>query len=152
MGFTTDMLAGEGYAGFALPQEDPAQSLAYPAKARQFDGKTGGYTLTSEGHWTESHPVDQGVALSLCFRKGSIKSAPDVGHTLHLVRLGTARTRAEVEDRVKNAFPLSSYLAAGLVRIVEIAHEERPSGGLFVAVGYINEAEPGQKRTQTATI
>jgi hypothetical protein len=147
MAFSTEMLAGEGFAGLPLLQEDPPQRLTYPTQARQFDGKTGGYTLDANGAWRRGHPVDQGMALSLCMRLGSIKSAPEVGHRLHTVQVGTPRTQLEVELRVRASYPCSRYLADGLVQIERITHAALPGGGLAVAVHYKNLAT---QRTEVA--
>lgn len=122
--------------------DDPADPSAPPVtavhEARRLYSNPLDYRLDAKGRLIAGHPVDQGMALSMSVEKGSIKSAPEVGNELRKVAIGTARTEADVQDRVLSSFPLSRYVAEQDVKILRIRHEERPAGGLLVSVDYRN--------------
>ncbi len=128
--------AGRGPAGANPIVTSPP--LARVAKgAMRYEGRTRGWVQSADGQYVKLHPVEQAVALSMCTRKGSLKSAPKVGNTLFEIEyLGAPDLGADVEDRVRNAFPLSQLLAAGDVEIIKIAHDE--TNGLIVVLYFKN--------------
>ena len=105
--------------------------------AIRYEGRTRGWVLDAGGQYVKLHPVEQAVALAMCTRKGSLKSAPKVGNTLFEIEyLGSPDIGADVEDRVRNAFPLSDLVRAGDVEIVKIDHDE--TNGLIVTLYFKN--------------
>jgi len=88
----------------------------------------------------------------MCTRKGSLLSAPNVGNTLFDIEyLGNPDLGSDVEDRVRNAFPLSRLLANGDVEIIRIAHDE--SNGLAVALYFKNlRAQDPSKQLRVSAI
>jgi len=133
--------AGLGPAGYS-PLETPSEYVrpALPL-AMRFDGASGDWLLDDNGEYVLDHPADQGVALALCIRRGAIKTARAVGNTLHkITNLSSKTLPGAVENAVRTAVPLASYLADGSVVIRKIDHEVRPHGGLAVRVYYVNVA------------
>jgi hypothetical protein len=128
--------AGSGPAGFdpilrSAPRKPVAQG------AIRYEGKTRGWVRADDGQYVKLHPIEQAVALSMCTRKGTLRSAPKVGNTLFEIEyLGSPDIGADVEDRVRNAFPLSSLVAAGDVEIIKIDHDE--TNGLAVILYFKN--------------
>lgn len=121
----------------AKPSPPPAR-LRVPARRVETDGHGIDYALDDAGRWKGGHPIDQGVALALLVRQGSIGSAPEVGNTLHETEIGVLSTANDIADRVRRAYPLSRYLEEQSVEILQIEHEELEFGGLKVAVTYRN--------------
>lgn len=133
--------AGLGPAGFA-PLDDPSVYVppAVPL-ALLFDGATGDWVMLADtGEYVICHPADQAVAIALCTRKGAIRVARKVGNTLHLIKPGGPDVRGQVEDAVRTAVPLKSYLDEGTIELRKIEHWTRPHGGLVVSVTYKNLA------------
>jgi len=133
--------AGSFPAGMGPAGADPVQSSPPRAPinlgAMRYEGSTRGWVQDSTGQYVKLHPVEQAVALSMCTRKGSLKSNPRVGNTLFEIEyLGGDDLAKDVEDRVRNAYPLSVLVAAGDVEIVRIEHDE--TNGLFVALYFRN--------------
>lgn len=136
--------AGFGAAGDATPYVEPSLPVAL-----QYDGATGDWIIDSGGEYATVHPVDQGVALALCVPRGSIRYARSVGSDIKEIDdLSEPGLRGRVEDAVKTAIPLASYLADGSVTIRSIDYETRPAGGLVVRVVYQNNL---LERTATVT-
>ncbi len=128
--------AGSGPAGFDPVQISPPKA-AVAKGALRYEGRTRAWVRAGDGQYVKLHPVEQAVALSMCTRKGSLKSAPKVGNTLFEIEyLGSPDLGSDVEDRVLNAFPLSALIKNGDVRIVRIDHDE--SNGLAVALYFKN--------------
>lgn len=125
-----------GFDDVAKPSKPPFVNRV-EARRLKTDGQALDFEKDAKGRTVGTHPVDQGMALSLLVRQGSIGSAPNVGNTLHEVEIGVQSTAADVRDRVMNAYPLSRYVEQQDVNIIEIAHEEL-SSGLKVAVSYRN--------------
>jgi hypothetical protein len=128
--------AGSGPAGFDPILKRPA-APPVALGAIRYEGRTRGWVQDESGQYVKLHPVEQAVALAMCTRKGSLKSAPRVGNTLFEIEyLGSPDLGADVEDRVRNAFPLSDLVRSGDVEIVKIEHDE--SNGLVVALYFKN--------------
>jgi hypothetical protein len=128
--------AGTGPAGLAPVVKRPANAPVAKGAIR-YEGRTRGWVRREDGQYVKLHPVEQAVALAMCTRKGSLKSAPKVGNTLFEIEyLGLPDVGAEVENRVRNAFPLSDLIRSRDVEIVKIEHDE--SNGLSVALYFKN--------------
>lgn len=140
--------APPGPAGF--DEHSPtAQAVQSDGEARRLISTGGGqlrYELDANGNWRRGTAVEQGVALSLSVKRGSIPSAPTVGHDLDQVPLGQPNTEAAVRDAVRQSYPLSDYLQRGLVETISISHEERPNGGLLVQYEYRELGSDENKR------
>lgn len=131
--------AGTGPAGYDPIPSPGEANVGRRARARKIDGATGDFVLDDAGVWVPCDPIEQGVALSLCIRRGTIKSAPLVGHTLDRIRVINPQTiAADIRDRVRDAYPLRLYLAAGTVALDKIDHVLLAAGGFTVAAYYRN--------------
>jgi hypothetical protein len=141
--------APPGPPGF--DQHSPsAQAVQSDGEARRLVSTGDGqlrYELDENGNWRRGTAVQQGVALSLSVKRGTIPSAPTVGNDLDSVPLGQENTEAAVIDAVRQSYPLSDYLRRGLVETISISHEERPHGGLLVQYVY---RERGTDENKTA--
>lgn len=149
--------AGSFPAGTGPAGADPVQSSPPRAPlalgAMRYEGATRGWVQDANGQYVKLHPVEQAVALSMCTRKGSLKSAPLVGNTLFEIEyLGGDDLAKDVEDRVRNAYPLSVLVAAGDVEIVRIDHDE--TNGLVVALYFKNlrAKNPSKELKRSAAI
>lgn len=132
--------AGAAPAGFS-PQPDASQYVPPPLPvALRFDGASGDWVIDADGHYYICHPADQAVAIALCTRKGAIRVAKNVGNILHTIKPGGPDTKGQVEDAVRNAVPLKSFLDEGTIELRKIEHWTRPHGGLVVSVTYKNLA------------
>lgn len=133
-----------GFEPVAKPSKAPIESRV-EARRLTTNGTALDFEIDSRGRYVGGHAVDQGMALSLLVRQGSIASAPNVGHTLHEVEIGVQSTASDVRDRVLSSYPLSRYVADQLVEILDIEHEELDSG-LKVAVSYKNLVSEENKK------
>lgn len=92
------------------------------------------------------HPTDQGITMSLLVRRGSCKSAPDMGNDLHTIMDLKADDLAEQIRTVVNAAePLARLVSAGKAQIVRIDYTAE-RGRLGVAVQYLN-TETGERQS-----
>ena len=133
-----------------MPLILPSGRRPYLPAAPIYDGATRDWLLDSSGSYRGLHPVDLGMAMSFCQRKGDCKSAPQVGHELHLIPfLDAPGIDAVVQDKVYDAYPCSQYIANGRVKINSIQRETRnESNGLAVVVNYTN-LETGERQNAT---
>jgi hypothetical protein len=129
---------GTGPLGFDPVIVTDARPFARAPSAQEFDLATKDFPLDSAGNFRALHPVDQGVALSFV-RRGSIKSAPLVGNTLHLITdMSPARLEQQVQTRVDDAFPLRVLVKDGSVTTLRIEHDISVHGRLGVAYYFRN--------------
>lgn len=144
--------AGSGPAG-AAPVVSSAPRAALNQGAIRYEGRTRAWVADASGQYVKLHPVEQAVALSICTRRGGLKSAPRVGNTLFEIEdLGDPDLGKDIEDRVRKAFPLSVLIAAGDVEIIRIEHQE--INGLEVAVYFKNlrAKDPSKELKRPAVI
>lgn len=103
-----------------------------------YDGATKDLRLNADGQIAGVHPVDEGMAMSLCVEAGSCKAVPRMGNTLRQIRyLGSPTLAEDVRSAVMSAFPLSQYVADAKVLITKIEHRVWRSG-LEVTISYVN--------------
>lgn len=127
------MSAGSYPGGIGPFGADPVQT-GYTSKPKQpvairYEGVTRDWSLDDAANYKAVTPVEQGVALSLCVKRGAIKSSPDTGNTLHeIVYIGGIDIAAEIKDRVLKSNPLARFISEGQASITKIIHEETPSG------------------------
>lgn len=88
--------------------------------------------------------------MSFVQRKGDCPACPEIGHELHKIPyLDADDIEAQIEDKVRNAYPCSRYVAEGKARIESIKHEVKAeSNGLAVIVSYMN-LDTGERRNAT---
>ncbi len=143
---------GSGPAG-----SDPVFTSDAPgaivAGAIRYEGKTRGWEQDDNGQYVKVHPIEQAVALSMCTRLGSLKSAPRVGNTLFEIEyLGSPDLGADIEDRVRNAFPLSQLVANGDVEIVKIDHDETDALAVALYFKNLRASDPKKELIRPAVI
>lgn len=131
--------AGMGPAGFAPQTAQTAFVVPTLPLALRYSGQTGDWSYDANGEYAICHPADQAVALALCIRQGDIKTAPTVGSRISKLTLGRD-IQGAVEDAVRTAVPLASFLADGSITLLKIEHEIRPQSGIAVRVTYRNNA------------
>ena len=145
--------ASAGPAGFN-PPEDPStpRDVSYLA-AIEYDGATKSFPQDALGRLRELHPVDQMMAIGGLFPKGSVKSAPHIGHTLKEIPfLDAPNIAADIRDRVELAEPIATVLGRGDAEILRIDHWVQ-SGKLAAAIYYFNlVTDPKRLHTKKATI
>jgi hypothetical protein len=130
--------SGIGPAGFDPIRNGSSVSVNAP-NAIRYEGATRDWPLDANGQYQRIHWVEQAFALGCCTRKGKIKSAPNVGHTLFELKvLGGLNLSAEIEDRLRNAIPIASLLKNREAEITRIEHSSNPQGQLRVAVYFKN--------------
>jgi hypothetical protein len=145
--------AGSGPAGFDPVIISPPKA-AVAQGAIRYEGRTRGWVQADDGQYVKLHPVEQAVALAMCTRKGSLKSAPKVGNTLFEIEYvgGNPDLAADVEDRVLNAFPLSTLIASGDIEVIKIVIDE--TNGLIVTLYFKNlrAQDPSKERRVPAVV
>jgi len=152
------MGAGAYGAGVGPAGHDPVaaatapRDVSYPVGIK-YDASSKSFPLDSDGLVEAEHPVDQMMAIGLCFRKGSIQGAAEVGNTFEeITNLGAANLALDIQDRIEKSVPIAGLLAAGDVVILSIDHEVIRHGGLKVAVQYYNlAADPRRRNPLTLT-
>ena len=101
------------------------------------------------GLWASMHPVDQAVQLSFGVRRGTLRSAPNVGHELNEIRvLGNARFEGDVRAAARDAFPFARLVDDGSITHLATEVQRGKAGEFKVLVSYINNQlprAPGQK-------
>jgi hypothetical protein len=134
-----DYATGVGPAGFDPVLSSDGRSIYRAPAAQEFDGATRDFPLDDLGNFRALHPVDQGVAFSILVKRGQLKSAPNVGNTLHEIgNVGGGRTAEQVKARVNDAFPLRDFLREGSVETIRIDHDVTVRGRLLVVYTYRN--------------
>jgi len=120
--------AGSGPAGSdPVITSDPRAPIR--TGARRYEGATRDWVRSDDGQFVLLDPIEQAVALSMCVRRGQLKSAPKVGNTLfEITYLGSPDLDADVQARVRDAFPLSDLVKAGDVEIVRIDSDDTGAG------------------------
>lgn len=147
-----DFPAGSGPAGSDPIITSPAAPTLTPGAIR-YEGRTRGWVMGDDGQYVKVHPIEQAVALSMCVRKGSLKSAPNVGNTLFEIEyLGTPELGADIEDRVRNSFPLSQLVANGDVEIVRIEHDEKDALAVALYFKNLRSVDPSKQLKRPAVI
>lgn len=132
---TIPYAAGAGPAGHAPVAAPSAAAQHEGPVAMRYDGATRDW-LVENGIYRSVHPVDQGVALSMCVRQGDLTSSPTTGNLLHKIDdLSSKDLKSKLEDTVKRSNPLARYLADGSVVIERIEYSAPP---LKVALFYRN--------------
>lgn len=133
-----------------MPTILPSGRRPYLPAAPRYDGATRDWLLDSTGSYRGLHPVDLGMAMSFCQQKGDCPAAPEVGNELRkLPYLDAVDIEAQIEVKVRDAYPCSRYLAEGKVRIDSIEHEIKgESHGLAVVVLYTN-LDTGERQKST---
>lgn len=122
----------------------PSGRRPYLPAAPYYDGQARDTVLDEYGSTRGVHPTDSGMAMSLMVKKGSCKSAMDMGNELHLISDLSAPDLAEqVRAKVLVAEPLARLVAAKKSVIESIQHEAR-RGALAVVVNYTN-TETGER-------
>lgn len=103
-----------------------------------YDGETKDFKRDSYGQLRSIHYVDEGMAMSLCVEKGSIKSASDTGNALRTIKyLGTPTLADEVKAMVLSAQPLARLVSEGKALVTAI--DVQTSGStMCVSVYYVN--------------
>lgn len=116
--------------------------------ALHYDGKTRDWKRNADGQLIATHPNDEGMALSIFVKRGSVKSTPSIGNTLFDIEyLKQPNMAEEVRARVLDAFPLRKLVAEKKVEITGISHSET-GNRLAVFVSYINlEMNDGRQST-----
>jgi hypothetical protein len=144
------MSAGSYPAGLGPTGVAPIDTSAQPPRPRQpkalrYEGATADWALDTLGNYKAVTPVEQGIALSLCVRQGSIKSSPTTGNTLHeIVYLGAPDLANDIRNRIMSANPLARLVSEKQAEIVRIDHEIRKQG--FVAVVYFRDMTSDKNR------
>ena len=116
--------AGAGPAGVA-PVSTTSSVQVEPPTALRYEGSVSDWTLyDNTGGYQAVTPVEQGVILSCCVRRGQLKSSPNTGNTLHEIEyLGGENLEADVRDRLLTSSPLDSYLKDGSAVVDRIVVE-----------------------------
>jgi hypothetical protein len=105
------------------------------------------------GVWQSMHPVDQAVQLSFGVRRGTIRSAPNVGHEFDKIRvIGNVRFEGDVRAAARDAFPFSKLVDNGSITHLDTMIQRGKTGEFKVLVSYINNKLPRtpQQQPQTA--
>jgi hypothetical protein len=115
------------------------------ATSRALNPKTLDYERDATGRLRKRHWVDNAVWTLLRTRKGSVRSAPDVGNSVPELRyIDEKTTPADVVDRVSVA--LANLITRQLVRIDRVQVDLGATGAILYQVDYTNlvTAQPGR--------
>jgi hypothetical protein len=117
--------AGVGPAGIAPVTTTTSVQVERPS-AMRYEGSVSDWMLyDATGGYQAVTPVEQGVILSLCVRRGQLKSSPTTGNTIHEIEyLGGENLEADVRDRVLTSVPLKSFIADGSASVDKIVVQE----------------------------
>jgi len=89
------------------------------------------------GRLKRRHWVDNAVWTIWRTKKGSVRSAPDVGHTVAEIQyIDEQRTPAQVVDRLTAA--VAKFIERNLIRIDSIAVDLGVDGAILYEVNYTN--------------
>ena len=130
--------AGTGPAG-ADPVQTSTQVKALLPTALRYDapGQDWGQTVGLDGatRYRSVHPTDQGFALGMCIKQGTLKHSPKTGNMLHKIQyLGGKDLQQQVERCVRSANPIARLVADGSATIRRI--EVETSGGRLAVACY----------------
>jgi hypothetical protein len=137
-----DYPAGDGPAGLDPVQSVDARSGARAPAALRFDAETREFLIdesTEEyANFLESHPVDQGMSLSLLVRRGDVPAVPELGNELHRVTGTKSTLAAQINRYVMNAYPLRDLVLAREIEVTSVQYSWSAIGRLIVRVDYRN--------------
>jgi hypothetical protein len=90
------------------------------------------------------------MAMSFVQQKGDCPACPEIGNELRkLPYLDAVDIDAQIENKVRDAYPCSRLIAEGKARIDSIQHEiKSESHGLAVIVSYTN-LDTGERQNST---
>jgi len=130
--------AGSNNAGTSLSGSDTivvaASNHKVPVVAMRYEGSIRDWELDEEKNFVWVTPNEQGVALSMSIRQGSVKSSLTTGNTLHeILYLGQDNIGADVTNRVMLSNPIARLVANNNVSIDKIVYQTSKRG-LKVAV------------------
>ena len=137
-----------GSAGFGYAPVITAESRRPRAPAAwRYEGLPSDWSIGDDDRPRSVHNVDQGMAFSILFERGTIASDKRIGHDLLTLDLdGSERDAGLVDACVRNSWPCRQYLADKRVTILRIDHELVEHGGLKVVVYYRNHDLPDEQR------
>ncbi len=121
-------------AGFAPTYRVEQPVVRELPAAQLYDGFTKQWTVLN-GAWSAATPAQQAMAAGCLFRKGSITSAPLIGHTYHEVDVPDNQLLDDVTQRTREAEPIKTALANGWVHIQKV-EAERQRGRLSIRVSF----------------
>lgn len=138
--------AGVGGAGLYVPETATLPQLR-PVEALRYEGLVKDWVIDDQQNYESVTSTEQGMTLAICVNQGQIKSSPEVGNTLdQIVYLGSTNLQADVEDRIRNANPAKSLIAAGKARINKIVVQSQKTR-LMVQVFFETLDSPTPKKT-----
>jgi hypothetical protein len=132
--------AGQGPAGKDPVVRSPEVFVQFPA-ATFVDLGVRDHLLDSDGNWREMDPVDQAMQLAFLIRRGTLRSAPEIGHTfrdLTRVSPNAATLQEEGRRRAKLAQPAKDMIDAGFAEITLVTVRSPKRGELSAEVTYRN--------------
>jgi hypothetical protein len=120
--------AGAEMAGSSLSGFDAAVVGVTPKRtvvaAMRYEGSSKDWELVAGGNFAAVTPNEQGAALSMAIKKGSIKSSPDTGNTLHeIIYLGSPNLETDITNRVMSSNPISRLVAENSISIDKILYQ-----------------------------
>lgn len=98
-------------------------------KAIRYEGATASFPLDDLGNYQAVTPVEQAMVLSFCVRRGSLKSSPATGNTLHeITHLGSPDLYDDVRKRLLESNPARRLIADGSAAVDKIDVQSGDNG------------------------
>jgi hypothetical protein len=145
-----DFGAGQSPAGTDPVLRSPEVFVTFPV-ATLVDLGLRDHLLDDDGFWREMDPVDQAMQLAYLIRRGTLRSAPEIGHTFReLTRFSPNDPKLQEEGRrrARLAQPAQDMLSSGFARIVGTNVRSPKRGELSVEIVYQNlRIDPSDPRT-----
>jgi len=123
---------------------------AGPPAAIKLDLENHDATLDEDGHFEDMGTIEQQVALSFGYARGSIKHMKSVGHDfLDMPRLARAPLDAEIDRVARLASPFDQLLATGKVELLGVAKQHPKTTESRIAIEW---RKTGETQVRTTTV
>lgn len=148
------MGAGDFSAGVGMAGLDPVFSTKRKTRrldvATFFDLSVRDAVLLEDGRITAAHPVDQQVQMSFAIERGTLRSAPEIGHTLRQLRRGNRQqVTQDFIARVLDAQPYAQLILEQKIEHLGVELTVPASGAVFGFIKYRNlRRSPSDVTTQ----
>jgi len=108
--------------------------------------------LDADGHFENMGTIEQQVAISFAYPRGSIKHSKTTGHDfMDLPRLARAPLDAEIERRARQASPFDALLRDGKVELLKVTTQHPKTTESRIAITWRKTGDTAQRTAIVGT-
>lgn len=143
-----DAPAGRTPAGLGVQTLSASYTPSSAPAAIRLDVRSRDAALDSIGRYEDMGTIEQQVAISFAYPRGSLKHSPSVGHDLFKIdRVVGAELDAAIERAARQASPFDRLLAAGKVEFIKVSAQHPKNTESRVAIEWRKTDETTTRTT-----